>query len=92
MRVRYTKQVLLDLAQAREHTRTVFGAGQERVFVADLREIVDQLGRFPLSGVAGRVRGTRELFLQKFPFVLIYRVQGEQVDLVACLHQSRQWP
>jgi toxin ParE1/3/4 len=50
------------------------------------------LGAFPLVGRPGRVAGTRERPLRRYPYTLVYRVYGEQVFVLRVLHQHQQWP
>ena len=49
------------------------------------------LEHFPQMGRDGRVAGTRELLLPPH-YVLVYKVSGETVYIVAVLHTSRQYP
>jgi hypothetical protein len=39
----------------------------------------------------GRVRGTRELVLTR-PFLAVYEVREEEVQILRILHGARQWP
>jgi toxin ParE1/3/4 len=50
------------------------------------------LGAFPLIGRLGRVAGTRERPLTRYPYTLIYRIHGEQVFVLRVIHQHQQWP
>lgn len=50
------------------------------------------LGRHPLVGRAGRVEGTRELVIQGAPFIVAYRVEKNEVWILAVLHGARKWP
>jgi plasmid stabilization system protein ParE len=49
------------------------------------------LTRFPALGHPGRVPGTRELLAHRHYF-LIYRIRGDQIQILRLLHTSRQWP
>jgi toxin ParE1/3/4 len=53
---------------------------------------VDHLITFPESGRPGRVAGTRELVLQRTPYVAAYRIEGETVRILRVLHGAQQWP
>ena len=60
-------------------------------------EIEAQSGRLvdhPDMGRTGRVKGTRELVVQRTPFVLVYRViaDAQRVEVLRLLHGSQQWP
>ncbi len=57
-----------------------------------IREQVDGLEQFPESGRPGRVEGTRELVIQRTPYIVAYRIVGDTVQILRVLHGSRQWP
>ena len=59
---------------------------------ARVREGVEYLLDHPNLGRAGRVRGTRELVISGSPFVVIYRVRFDQVQILRVLHHARKWP
>ena len=50
------------------------------------------LRSFPDRGRPGRIRGTRELVLAPLPFVVVYRVQRNVVEIARVLHGSQRWP
>lgn len=55
-------------------------------------ESADSLAQFPNMGRIGRKVGTRELVLLHSPFVCIYRIQEDVVEIVRILHGAQQWP
>ncbi len=55
-------------------------------------ESTQLLGRHPLAGRAGRVEGTRELVIHGAPFIVAYRVEKNEVRILAVLHAAREWP
>ena len=51
------------------------------------------LVRYPLSGKPGRMQGTRELILQKLPYILVYRALSPEIlEVARVLHTSKLWP
>jgi plasmid stabilization system protein ParE len=44
------------------------------------------------SYIHRRKRGTRELIINRTPCVAVYRIKGEQVELLRLLHGAQQWP
>lgn len=91
MRIRYTRQALADLDEARayiaqERPATAQAIGQR------IREAVTGLASFPDRGRPGRVSGTRELVIPGTSFIVAYRVGGGNVDVLAILHGARRWP
>jgi toxin ParE1/3/4 len=53
---------------------------------------VDRLATFPNSGRAGRVARTRELVVPGLPYVVIYTIIQEEVQILTIHHTSRKWP
>jgi toxin ParE1/3/4 len=60
--------------------------------VARVFHRVEMLGELPHIGRAGRVPGTRELVVTDTPFVVPYRVNEKDVEMLAIFHGARQWP
>jgi toxin ParE1/3/4 len=63
----------------------------QRIRQAIARAVVG-LGAFPLLGRPGRLAGTRERPLSRYPYVLIYRIQNDVLFVLRVLHQHQQWP
>lgn len=57
-----------------------------------ISERLQELVRFPESGRAGRVAGTRELVIAGTPYIAAYRVTGRTVRVLRVLHGARMWP
>jgi addiction module RelE/StbE family toxin len=53
---------------------------------------VARLIDFPESGRLGRVEDTRELVVQRIPFLIAYRITGEIVRILRVLHGAQSWP
>ncbi len=66
-----------------------------RSAIAVDERIMDQTAkpaRFPECGRPGRVDGTRELVINKTPFIVAYRVQKGAVRILRILHGAQVWP
>ena len=50
------------------------------------------LTRFPESGRPGRVEGTRGLVVGRTPYVVVYRIGADGVQVPRVLHGTRRWP
>ena len=57
-----------------------------------IRQRTRQLADFPFSGRVGPVPGTREIVLSPWPYIAVYRVVGDCVEILAVRHGARQWP
>jgi toxin ParE1/3/4 len=53
---------------------------------------ITSLLSFPKLGRSGRIKGTRELVLSPLPFIAVYRVTDEAVEIVRLLHGAQRWP
>lgn len=52
---------------------------------------VERAARFPGSGRAGRVKGTRELVLTRVPFTVVYVVKDGVLVVVGLFHHAQEW-
>jgi toxin ParE1/3/4 len=53
---------------------------------------VEQVQLFPDSGRVGRVDGTRELVLSKYPLMVVYTVLPTSVEVLDVVHLRQKWP
>lgn len=60
----------------------------------EIEHQADNLQEHPDMGRVGRVKGTRELVIQRTPFILVYRVRARAdcVEVLRILHAAQQWP
>ena len=57
-----------------------------------IRTSAQRLLDYPTIGRAGRVAGTRELVIVGTPYLVVYRIGEDSIDIVAVLHGARKWP
>ena len=91
-RVEWTDEALRQLDRAHDYvtlsnSEAVADRITEHVFAT-----VQQLRRFPMSGRAGRVSGTRDLVLSNTPFVAAYVIERERIAILAIDHGAQRWP
>lgn len=53
---------------------------------------VELLASSPEIGRPGRVSGTRELAIQRTPYIAAYRVEAESIRVLRVLHGAQLWP
>ena len=92
MLVRWTSPAADDLTIICGYTEDRFGAAQARRAAIAIYDAADFLKDMPHRGRSGGKPGTRELIVSGFPFIVIYRVGKEAVEIVRILHGSQQWP
>ncbi len=47
---------------------------------------------FARRGRRGRVSGTRELVFPPLPYILVYRVRKQDVEILRIYHAAQDWP
>ena len=57
-----------------------------------IRAHVEMLKGFPEMGRPGRIAGTRELVIDRTPYIAAYRVLEGTIQILRILHGSQQWP
>ena len=67
-------------------------AGLAREIYAHIRERVAVLTKHPEIGRPGRVFGTRELVIEKYPYIIPYRIRDNEVHILRVFHTSRKPP
>ncbi len=52
---------------------------------------IEILKSMPNIGRSGKVMGTRELILHEFPYLVVYRVRKDFVQILRIFHQHRKF-
>jgi toxin ParE1/3/4 len=58
-------------------------------------EVLDQISNLsfmPMRTRIGRIKGTREYVLERFPYVACIRVLENRVEILGLIHTSRRYP
>jgi addiction module RelE/StbE family toxin len=91
MRVKWLRRALENL----DEEATYIASDSPRAaaeFARHLRASAAMLADHPNMGRPGRIAGTRELVVTKFPYILPYRVRGSAVEILRVFHTARKWP
>lgn len=91
MKVRYTRQALSDLVEVYESIAADNPLAAGRV-IAEIEAETNRLAEYPQLGRAGRVEETRELVIARFPYVVAYRIDAAEVQVLSIIHSARDWP
>lgn len=59
---------------------------------AEIIRRVASLEHFPRSGRIGRQPASRELVVAGTPYVVIYAVSGDLIQIMHIVHGAQQWP
>jgi len=92
MRLRWTPPARDHLSEIHDYIAKNNPAAARRV-VGQVRKDADLLRDNPGMGRLGRVEGTREVVVSRFPYIIVYRAAApDQVYIAAVIHSSRLWP
>ena len=91
MTVRWSPEAAADFAAIVEYIRKQNPSAAERV-ANKIYDGVASLASFPRQGRVGRTKGTRELVFSPLPYVAVYRMEEEAVEVARVLHGSQRWP
>jgi addiction module RelE/StbE family toxin len=91
VKIRWTAVATNDLKSADEYL-TEHAPEQADAVVDRILSSIDVLEQYPHLGRTGRLEETRELVVTGTPFIVFYRLQKSQVEILGVLHAARKWP
>ncbi len=63
-----------------------------RKLISKIRAAISKLAQQPAMGRPGRVENTRELVTVGTPYIVIYRIQNQEIEILRVLHGAQKWP
>ncbi len=91
MQLRWSPAAAEDLLRIIEYIRQENAPAAQRI-AKTIYESAGSLKSFPNKGRTGRVEGTRELPLPPLPFVVVYRIRKDIVEIANVIHGAQKWP
>ena len=91
MKLRWLSQALAELDRVYEYISQENPKAAKFVFTR-IREESRKLRRFPHSGRVGQVAGTRELIVAGLPYLVVYRISSDTVEVMLVLHTAMDRP
>jgi toxin ParE1/3/4 len=91
MQIRWSPAAAEDFFHIIEYILRENPASAQRI-AKTIYESAGSLKSFPYKGRTGRMEGTRELPLPPLPFVLIYRILKDAVEIANVVHGAQRWP
>ena len=91
MDVRWAPRAADDLERIARYIQQNDPEAAHRVALT-IYERAEGLRTSPKSFRPGRVEGTRELALPPLPFIIVYRVLPDAVEIVRIIHGAQRWP
>lgn len=91
MQIKWLRRALRNLEQAHDYILKDNPQAAREVILR-IQSAANQLESYPLMGRLGRVEGTKELVIANTPYILIYRVKLDSVEILCVLHTSKRYP
>ena len=88
MRIRWTPAAAADLQQISDY----LGLQRPHYRQSTVRKVyagIESLRRSPSRGRVGREEGTRELVLPPLPYVVLYRVREQTIEVLRIYHTAQ---
>ena len=60
--------------------------------VRSIEQATHRLREFPLSGRVGRIAGTSELVVRGLPYIIVYRINDGEIQILRVFHTAIEWP
>jgi len=92
MRIRWTEPAARDLTGICDYINENNGPAAARRVALQIYGGVSALTQFAHRGRSGRKPGTRELMFPGLPFLAVYRVREDVIEINRILHGARIWP
>lgn len=91
MEIRWSPAAADDFSQIVEYIRRDSPQAAQGVARA-IYEGATSLRHCPCKGRPGRVEGTRELLLPSLPFIVVYGVLKDAVEIAEVIHGAQKYP
>ena len=92
MRIRWSDSAIHDFTSICDYINEHSTGAIARRVALSIHEAIYTLQQFPESGRTGRNPETRELVFTGLPYVAVYRVQDDVVEILRILHGAQIWP
>jgi toxin ParE1/3/4 len=91
MRIRWTAAAAADLQHINDHLKDHHPQYRQPT-IRKLYETIRSLKASPYRGRIGRENGTREILFPPLPYVAVYRVKAEIIEVIRIYHAAQDRP
>lgn len=91
MQIRWTKATQEDLECIQKYIYDNNPKAAKEVVLHIIDKVEVLISENTAIGRAGRVLGTRELVITKYPYIIPYRAKDNEIHVLRVLHTSRKW-
>lgn len=91
MEIRWSPQAYEDLERIFKHIQKNDPAAASQV-VKTIYDNCTSLKSFPNRGRPSRIKGRRELVFPPLPYIVVYQIKVEAVEISRIFHAAQDWP
>lgn len=91
MIIRWTDAAVRDFTQICDYIEEHRSAAAARPVALSIHHGIDLLAQFPEYGRTGRKPDTRELVFGGLPYLAVYRIHRDAVEIVRIFHGAQDW-
>ena len=92
MKLVWSPEAIDDLIHIQHYIAKDDPGSANKVVLTIMTLLNTQLPEFPHCGREGRVTGTLELVVPGLPYIILYRVLQNTIEIIRVYHSSRRWP
>jgi len=92
MKLKWTTFALQDIVQLHDYIAEDSPEAAQKTVSIIHDAATQMLKKYPEAGRPGRCRGARELILSRAPYIIVYVIKGDEVQIVSVIHTSMKWP
>jgi toxin ParE1/3/4 len=92
MRIRWTDSAIRDFTHICDYIQEHASPASARRVALSIHRQLDLLEKFPEHGRTGRNPDRRELIFSGLPYLAVYRIREDVVEIVRMLHGAQLWP
>ncbi len=91
LKLKWTRRALQQLIHAQDYIAQDNPAAAQAIAqrIADASRL---LPTQPWIGRPGRIDGTREWVVKQTPYLLVYAIEADELQIVGVIHSKQRWP
>ena len=90
MQLKWTSLALYDLKYIRQYIFLDNPLASKKV-ISQIYEDIKLIQSFPNLGKTGRKLSTRELVVSDLPYIIVYRLKKDEIEIIKIVHTAKQW-
>jgi addiction module RelE/StbE family toxin len=90
MRIRWTPAAVADMKSISDYLKDHYPHYRQPT-MRKLYEKIRALKNSPYLGRPGRIEGTREILFMPMPYIAVYRIRSQNIEVWRIYHTAQDW-